>query len=170
MAGVDGHATVARGLNLMADAVSYTMKKAGKVVAPTLLGAVGGYLTGVGARLGGFQGATAGAFYSCVLIPAGSYIRAHGGNDEDQIHDNTQGLLYTVGVVSETVAPIFITMYYGEGVLNAVGNRLPESVSWLVYPAATGVAYTATRGFFTNIAPAMAQYFIEGLRASDSRR
>jgi hypothetical protein len=60
------------GLNALANAADRLARAGGRVIVPTTLGAIGGWMAGVGAP-GAFQGLTSSLVYTRILSPAGNY-------------------------------------------------------------------------------------------------
>ncbi len=148
-----------RGLNFTADVFGQTIGKTGRLIAPTAFGMAGGWLTGVGASVGGFQGCATGVTYTWLLKPIGNYVRRHTGDGQDQIHGNTEALLYLSGTVIDVALPIFLTYKFGVPVLETLSQNSPE---WLAYYLAPTLAsnYTITKGVLANIAPMVVQLWL----------
>lgn len=157
---------VARGANAISDATWYLADNGGGIAVSSVLGAIGGYLTGTGAQIGLFQGFAQGAVYSVILRPSARYIEAHQGHGPEQFHENTCVLFYTAGVIANYIAPIIITGRVGVPALEAVSSRLPSSISWVFAPGRKAV-YSYTRGLFINFMPSIAQHTISFFRTAD---
>lgn len=150
-------------LNAASDAGWTVLTCGGRVIAPTALGAIGGWAVGYGASMGAFQGFTAGLLYSRVLTPVATFLKKHRGNGDDQIHPSTVDFLRLVGAVSEVAIPIVLTQKYGEVVLNRLAIALPTSIQWLAEPS-SAENFTVVRGICSIVAPVIMQCYIESFR------
>jgi hypothetical protein len=173
--GVSG--TINNALNVAADlgetSLNFTGKglKAGlNVVAPTLLGWIGGRMTGIDPKVGAFQGCLAGLSYTCIVKPGTTYVKQNRGEGPDKIHQNTCDFLTVLAIIGEIAIPILLTKYFGKAILNYGGSLLPQHLQWIVVPSASAT-YTVFRGFLTNIAPSVTQLSIDYLtEKSDKNR
>jgi|ERR1700722_11496454 len=156
------NASVARTLNAGADLIGYLIPP--KMIAPTLLGAIGGWLVGVGPKMGLLQGIATGVTYSWVLKPIANYVSENSGPGPNQINAKACGLLAVVGAVVETAGPILVTMYIGSKCITATTPYLPSFVNWILSTEPTA-EYNLFRGLFVSVAPAIAQHAIENLRS-----
>lgn len=160
---------IARGANFLADSAEFVFKRGGRAIIPGALGAAGGWLVGVGPRIGMFQGVASGTLFSWVFVPIGKYISKHSGKGENQIHPNARNMSCTAMAVAQAVMPIYLTVNYGAAFLDKLGSRLPSMISWIVAPV-SGESYTYTRGLFTSIAPVVTQFGLEWLLSRDPKQ
>jgi hypothetical protein len=156
-------------MNYMANGAEFVMERGGKVLVPTALGAIGGYLVGIGPQIGAFQGLTSGALYSWVLRPISQFISNHEGERPEQIHKNTKVFLYTAGTATEVALPLFLTKTIGTSILTVLASLSPKAIQWLIIPSTTK-EYTIWKGILVTIAPAIAQHLIETLRKEDKKQ
>ncbi len=159
---------IAQASNKAADVADVVVS--GKVVIPTALGAMGGWLAGVGPQMGAFHGLAAGALHAWIVKPADQYVTSHQGTGKDQFHANTVTWIRTAGTIAEFVLPILLTAYFGEAALKAAGSKLPQFAGWIVVPATVIASkYNWWRGILASILPMPVQYGIEWMRSEDPR-
>lgn len=162
------NSTINRGLNVGASALESIIYC--NFLPATMLGAAGGWLVGVGPKLGLFQGLTTYAFYAYVIKPSSNYVNANLGEGPDKINKNTRNILSVIGGVAGFIIPILVTRKVGPRSVQALN---PYLLKWnkTIFGSqpATELAtqskkYTILQGFKVNIAPAAVQYSIENIR------
>jgi hypothetical protein len=149
----------------------------------TILGAAGGWLVGVGPKMGLFQGLSTYVFYASVIKPGSKYVNANIGDAPDKINDNTREVLALIGAIAGFAIPILVTKKVGPRCIKSLDPYMPkwkktivgtEPTTELAAQPITQLAkqpkeYTLFRGVLVNIAPATVQYGIEFARELNAK-
>lgn len=146
------NSVVAKTLNSAADVTGYAFEKTKGVIVPAAWGALGGWVVGVGAPMGAFQGAVMGGLHSTVVRPLSRYMDAHTGQGADEIHPNACAMLKVASVLVELALPILVTAHFGYSSLLSLSNHLPGGLGELVHPGALS-DYTPLKGIFSGLLP-----------------
>jgi hypothetical protein len=162
------NAYINNGLNGMSNFGIFILNKSGTLVAPAVLGSIGGWLTGVGSQIGLFQGLTSGVYHVMIHKPVSTYVANNEGNGKDDIHPKTARFLQLIGLVAGIAVPILITYYCGAGVMNKISSKLGDEsyAKWLIGSEGTR-DYSLVTGIAVNIAPALVQHWISWWRDED---
>jgi hypothetical protein len=145
---------IARRLDTTATRLSYISDKIQfhKTLPAIVLGGLGGWLTGVGPKLGVFQAVASSLQHSCVIRPMAKYINKYiGTGDDKKIHPQIADRLAIAFLIMEIVGPIFITLYFGPSVDSTAD-------------------YTFFRGMLCSLAPVVTQFGIEYWRDENNNR
>lgn len=172
-----GNPTINHALNAVGVAGEYIIENGSKTIIPGALGAMGGWLTGIGGARGMFQGVATGSLYAYVLRPMGRYISnntvkgtsAEEERDKDRISTKASYFWYTAGAVADVALPILATYYAGDYVLSTAGSYLPGFLGRMITPN-QNLEYTVFKGILVNIVPAVTQFAIENLRKENERQ
>ena len=134
MSSITVNGLIARTLNAGADGFSFVTDKIQlhKTLPAMVLGGMGGWLTGIGPKLGVFQGLASNLQHSWVIKPMASYVGNHTGEGPDQIHSKATVMLTVVGGIVEIAGPILITMYIGPECIALANPYLPKAVEWVL--------------------------------------
>lgn len=162
------NAGINRFLNGIASVTSYAVDKSGTLVAPSVLGYLGGWFAGVGSHIGAFQGLTSGLYHVCVIRPAANYINANIGTTPDNISYKTANVFRTVGVVSEVAVPIILTSYYSKQVTENLFSCLDEDglVKWFL-TSPENHQYTWYMAMGVSVLPIAMQHLISHWRSEN---
>lgn len=162
------NAFINQGLNGMSNASAYVLRRGGTVLAPTVLGYMGGWLTGAGSHVGFFQGAASGGYHVVVHSPVSAYIERNKGKGPYDIQPDTAQFLKIIGTIAGVCVPILLTNYFGKTAMEkGMAFLAPDgAIRWLIESKPTR-QYTWLLGLAVNIAPALAQYWISLWREED---
>lgn len=161
------------GLNGIGEAATYVLDNGSTVIAPTVLGYMGGRITGVGAQVGLLQGLTSGAYHRFVHVPFQKYVRENTdptSKDSNKIGKNASDFFVCVGMVAGIAVPIFVTYCARDTITKGMDAHLaPDGwTKWLLTSNTTRV-YTPLMGIAVNLAPTIAQHWISGWRNIDNQ-
>lgn len=158
------------GLNGIGEGTVSLLDKGSTVIAPAVLGYVGGWGTGVGVQVGLFQGMTSGVYHRFVHIPFQKYIKNNTdktSKDPNRISRNAADFYECVGVVAGIAVPILVTYYCRNTVTNMTDHLAPEGwTKWLLSSTKTR-DYSALMGVAVNLFPTIAQHWISKWRHVD---
>ena len=149
----------------------------------TILGAAGGWLVGVGPKMGLFQGLSTYVFYASVIKPGSKYVNANLGDAPDKITSNTRETLALIGAIAGFAIPILVTKKVGPRCIKSLDPYMPKwkrpilstqpgtelATQPITQLAKQPKEYTLFRGVLVNIAPVTVQYGIEIARCLKER-
>lgn len=150
-----------RSLNAFASASEYCFNRGGTVIAPGVLGAMGGWLTSIGVGRGLLQGVVSGTYHAVIHVPIANYVAKNTGEGEDQIHRGTAYFIGAIGTIAGVAVPIIFTAYCGNTIVDGALAYFPAdgNIRW-VLESGNSRSYTLIRGALVNISPALVQYWI----------
>ncbi len=164
------NARINQSLNGIGAAGEYLFSKCGTVVAPAVLGGIGGWLTGVGVPIGVFQGTASGIYHIAVHTPAREYIKRNEGKGAYDIHYKQARFFEAVGVIAGIAVPIFLTYCYGGKTACKLTAFLAEDGRIRYFLESRSARhYTVITGILVNIAPAIVQHVVSWWREQDER-
>jgi hypothetical protein len=148
----------------------YLLKNVGTVIAPAILGNIGGRMIGIGGHIGLMQGAASAAYHTIVHVTIQSHVnRNEGDPKQGKISPKSARFYRGMGMICTIAVPILFTWYFAPRV-DAFCKSMPEGiVKKLVYSEKTK-DYGLLTAISTSIAPAVAQHLISFLRKEESLR
>lgn len=148
------------------DKFEWGIKKTGRLVVPTAIGALEGLifsnffgLSKIGPQMGAVQGMFNGVVWSWIICPAGNYVERNSGRGENQIHQNAQSFLNCVGVISQVALPLLLTKYAGPTLASLASTVMP---AWMGF-AKDLPEYTLLGGFLMSAAPLVSSLLLDPL-------
>jgi hypothetical protein len=172
--GLTGYINVT--LNAAYDVFDFTLgaviPKTGNLIVPTILGGMGGWLSGVSKQTGLLQGLASGAYHVTVYNIQEKYIKQNIGKGPYDLNPEMAALLRVIGFVGGIAVPIFITYQYGQPILDAIVPKIAAPGSWMEYffVNTSTREYSILSGLAVNITPIAVQYLISAMRHEDPRK
>lgn len=168
--------TITTSINYMIDmsgkAGSYAFRTVGIIIAPAILGHIGGRLTGAGAQIGLLQGAVSATYHNVIHIPIQKYIHANTGYPnpkKGEISPESARFFRGVGFICSLAAPILVTWYCAP-MLNKACQRLPEGFFKKLMVSENKKEYGILTAISIAVAPIMTQHLISFLRKDELYR
>ncbi len=122
-------------------------------------GGLGGWMVGVGPKLGGFQALTSILEHNYAIKPIVKYINPRIGENKT-ISDRTADILAYALIIMEITGPVFMTLYLGPPSMQTLDAFVPALFQPL-WGGGSSADYTFFRGLLCSLAPVAIQLYTE---------
>lgn len=170
MSSISATGFINAGLTVIGEASTYLLDKSGHLIAPMILGNIGGRMMGVSAQVGLIQGLSSGVYHAVVHVPFQRYVAKNTGPAKDQISEKAANFFKFMGVICGVVMPIIFTARYGQAMADKMVSYLPEKglIRWCLV-SDKRKEYSVFNAVMVNVMPTIAQHVISFWRKEDQR-
>lgn len=156
-----------RGLNGIGEGSLYVLDSVGSFIAPSALGYIGGWVTGVGVQVGILQGLSSAAYYRLIHIRFQKYIDKNTGDGADEISQRTAYFFKGIGIIASIAMPIVFTFYTASYANRAAASLTEGGLAKWLFTSTPTRPYTFVAGFVLNWCPTLVQHWISFCRNVD---